>query len=192
MAYRTRRPRRTRFVVETSFGEQFILCYTAEQARTYYENVRGYAVYGVKPWAAKWTPPADSGWRLNEANLVKAIEFLGLTRRVEIKQTGHKGGRRGAYYLKTGASERSADMYHRITAKSWLPPAQASRTLWHELTHAMQAERILASNPRATSDEVWKIWRSEYWDGTGYEHKPHEIEANAYADDFAAELPLAV
>lgn len=148
--------------------------------------------------------PRGGGWRLDHKAFREACDFLGLVKPIQVKQTGRAGGARGRHQLRgVTAGDRflrgllsefeiAADVGHYITMKSWLDPAQASRTLWHELCHAMQSEQAIAALPVGASPrECYDAWTTceERGRGVAYLAKPIEVEAREY-EAFAAEMPL--
>jgi hypothetical protein len=189
--YRTRRPRRSRFTATlqregVGVTRKVILCYTAQDAVDYYSR-RGWTVLNVvKGDLVNAGAPTGAGWKL--ANLQDALDFLGLTLPVKIKQTGHRGGRYGAYSLRIGADGRP---YHHITVKSWLTVYEAGRTLWHELTHAMQAERAALAAGAVTPAEFLAAWRTTDERAGSYRVRSIEVEARSF-EAFNDETPLAV
>lgn len=95
------------------------------------------------------------GWAIDVHAVERACETLGLQRRVVIDVTN---GRRYAGLYK-GVHQGA----HRISLAGWQAPTSASRTLWHELTHAMQRERgTLTHNPaRSRSSAVYRAHPNE-------------------------------
>ncbi len=197
--------RRRRFIATLSKNgttcQRTVLAYNEEYARRYYERA-GYEVLSVdkKPNASRAQPkPTGGGWTLDQAALDRAIEFFGLKLNVKIGTHGRNGSTRGTYsMMPTGGSVKTSGkkiygldtatgFFHKIQVKSYLTPEQASRTLWHELTHAMQAERTIArgGSPR----EIFTSWKASDR-GVRYENKPKEVEARSY-EDRAEKFPLA-
>lgn len=196
--------RRSRFTAYTDQGPKVILAYTVAQVQRYFEGC-GYVVSRIergdyRTARAQFNPPADGGWKLDRAALAEAIALLGLSLPVKIKQTSHQGGRygahsfrplRGKFFRDPSRDTAAGGMYHHITVKSWLSPEQAGRTLWHELTHAMQAERETAQ--ATTMREQFQGWRfcAARGRGTAYRAKPIEVEAREH-EPLNDDLPLAV
>lgn len=175
--------RRTRWTVTMADGERkVILDYSGDSALLYY-RVKGFdPVKVVKGDYRHAEAMGDgTGWTLNRANYRAALDFFGIRLPVTIKQTSHKGGRYGAHQLRP-----SGGLHHHITVKSWLSPEQAGQTLWHELTHAMQAERCAADNP----GRELVAWRQTPERRGAYARRPIEVEARSY-ESFNVELPLA-
>lgn len=115
-------------------------------------------------------------WKINELQLQKAIEEFDLRWPVRIKLTGHKGGRYGAYWLRYDWAKET--FYHHITVKRWLSKHAAGQTLWHELTHAKQAERIAERSPREHPIFAWDEARKREAGGP-YRDRISEKEASA-------------
>ncbi len=92
-------------------------------------------------------------WRVDPVNLERAYEVLGLKVSARISFTTAKNVR-GRYYgmelvkdIRSIPDSEDEDeamrsmMYHNIRIIHRLMPEDASRTIWHELTHALQYER---------------------------------------------------
>ncbi len=156
--------KRQRFTIDHPIKGRFVaLAYSAESAEAYFGGK-------ATPGDYRCMGP---GWKLSYTNLKKAKAELSISRPVHVKQTSRQGGRRGAYAFRAGE--------HCITVKSYLTPEQASRTLWHELAHAMQAER-------SGSEAAW----AANSDRKGpYSKRPIEIEARSYEHN-ASRIPIAV
>lgn len=148
--------RRQRYTVSfAGGGAEVILAYTSQGAKQYYAQ-RGYAVASARLGDFRFE---GGGWEL--AADVRAA--AGLAWPVTIRRNGKPGGTRGTYRCRDGT--------HHIVVKSYLTAEQASATLWHELTHARQAER-------AGSQSAWeKVTAAQRrWP---YAQRPIEIEARA-------------
>jgi hypothetical protein len=153
----------------------------------------GWGVTGVEKGDYRLHAAAGSSdfrpaWKPDWPAIERAIEHFGLSERVQIRLTHHKSGRFGAYQLRPVGSE----LVHHITVKNWLSPEQASRTLWHELTHAMQAERAMRAADAADRRAKLLAWRAANERGRGvtYMRKPVEVEARAN-EPLAISFPLA-
>lgn len=72
-------------------------------------------------------------WRVDEAALERACATLGVRRPVTVLATSQR--------FTSGRYLGVRDGRHRITLRARLTVVEASRTLWHELTHALQRER---------------------------------------------------
>lgn len=118
---------------------------------------------------------ADGGFRIDNAAVRDACELLGIGLPVDVRFSGRVGPTNGSHAFD---GER-----HRIMLKSYLTPEQATRTLWHELTHAMQAER-------AGSVLAWGAF-SRAQRSYSYSNRPIELEARRMAD-VMGDLPLCV
>jgi hypothetical protein len=168
---------RTRFTVTFEDGtKKVILCYNAAEARHYYEH-KGYAVAGVmrgdyRKQARVAAIKSQDGHTIDTAALNVAKAELGLIMPVKIRRDGRVG--------QTNGNHRLRGFEHHIMLKSYLTPEQATHTLWHELTHAVQAERAIASGRgwAAVSNEQRRY---------RYSVRPIEIEANKIADAMMAE-----
>lgn len=92
-----------------------------------------------------WSP--DGAFRWDSGAILSAVEQLGLRLPVRIRWTA--GYRRiGCHRLRV--DPRSGLAHHAITVSYITGPEQASRTLWHELAHAVQTEEYA---DRKTSSE---------------------------------------
>lgn len=166
-------------VAKTQFGQRKeedirVRAYSEEGARTCAIRY-GYNIVACRKYvkAEYHQAPENSGFKISALNLRSAEKLLGLTWPIEIKKTSHKGGRRGCYK----PTMRNGRYVHAITIKSWLDPEQAGRTLFHELTHGLQAEREIIKHSNWPA--FVRAWNAKYRDGTAYEAKPQEIEARA-------------
>lgn len=184
--------------------EKLILAYTRESVAEFYAR-QGWEVIkvesGRKPRAT--TRPDNPPWDLDDRAIREAREFLGLRHPVRLKKTGAAGGRVGAHQLRpTGGlagvkngrlvnPDTATGLIHHITLKSWQSAEQASRTIWHELTHALQAERAASELSADTPLAAIRAWnRVAARDrGIAYNRKSIEVEAREY-ESFAAEHPL--
>ncbi len=186
---RQRRSRFTATILNFSGQEvqKVILAYNAEQVREFY--ARQFTVVSVVKGDLVNYPAAPAGprWKLSDG-IEDAKDFLGLTLPVRIKQTGHQGGRYGSHSLRIAGA---GNPYHHITVKSWLDVEQAGKTLWHELTHCMQAERCAAKAGAVTTREYLAAWRTTSERAGAYRYRPIEVEARSY-EAFNDEQPLAV
>lgn len=177
------RQRRSRYTVTLSTGERkVILAYSAEGARNYYAEF--YASMGItvtrvaqgdyRKQQHAANRQAQGGFTIDRQALAFAIEYLGLTWPVDIRTHARVGGTQGNHRL-------TPNHRHNIMVKSYLTPEEASSTLWHELTHAAQAER--AGNYHAWSEFVREQRRIPY------SHRSIEIEARQASKDMA-DYPL--
>lgn len=126
-------------------------------------------------------------WRVDDDALERACTVLGVRRPVTVLATSqrHTSGR----YLGMRGGR------HRITLRARLTVVEASRTLWHELTHALQRERYSCdflyfcdysrelSRPRS-------LGRAHTVDPL-YDLSPFEVEAEANVR-LHEEMPLTV
>jgi hypothetical protein len=151
-----------------------ILAYSAEGARTYYAaRFTGASVqvsrgdYRAKAHHAE--VKAAGGFVIDRQALADACDLLGLKLPVKIRYNARVGTTNGNYQLRAG--------WHDIMLKSYHTAEQASSTLWHELTHAMQAER-------AGDFAAWRQVRAEQA-RYSYRIRPIEREACAMSDTMA-------
>lgn len=113
--------------------------------------------------------------RLLPGAVLEAVEVLEVREAVEVKWSG-------GYYRR--GSHRYRDGRHVITLSTRYGPADVSRTLWHELVHAVQLERY----PEA---EEFNAAYVRAGTRAYYETNKFEIEAREVAEEFSAALPLA-
>lgn len=164
--------RRTRHRLITDKGTLDVLAFSRERALAVAEQ-HGYTVIGaVAPVRrqVERVPASAAKWAKDERAIRAAIAQLGIRRPVNIKLTGHKGGRNGAYTTRGHG--------HNITVKNWLTPEQATETLWHELRHAYQFEQCVGP---ATGTAALALWRSYPGRRGSYENRPMERDARSYA-----------
>lgn len=196
------RPRRRRYTVtvQSMSGQPVkfvILAYDGAGARRFYER-QGYTVVSVaegdhRVQAAR-ASQQPTGAKVIPAALNAAVNDLGLGLPVEIHYTSRQGSVRGSHGVRPtgpGVTVKGNKVYgidsatgfkHRIMLKSYLTAEQMSRTLHHELAHAMQFERDVLSRklpPRA----ALRLWHTSYADGTSYVNKPYEVEARRHEDN---------
>lgn len=176
-------PRRSRFTATLSHDtsreivKRVILAYSPGDVRDYYTR-KGYVVLGVQrgdyraPARAAAVKANGGGWRVDRAALRDACDLLGLKLPVSIRFNSRVGRTNGNYRF-TGTS-------HDIMLKSYRTAEQASATLWHELTHALQAERAGSTT----------AWQGVLADSRGkYQRCPLEIEARAMSRTMS-DVPL--
>lgn len=166
--------RRSRFTVQLSTGPSVVLAYDAQGARSYYVG-RGREVLSVVKGDYR-IAPSVGGWTLDQDAVNAAAASLGLKLPVTIKANARQGSTLGNHRLKPQAGLRAgpaqrASGYHAIMVKSYLTPEQASSTLWHELTHSLQAERA------GGTPELWRVEQRKHHGQ--YRHSALEIEARA-------------
>jgi hypothetical protein len=174
-------PRRKRFRIEylEEMGERLsldILSYSEERAVEYVESQGGHVLSVNAP-----RPPT---WELDETALDEAKKLLGLRWPVKIGRTTSRD-HHGAHYLHL--ARRSP--VHCIVADKVASVAESSRVLWHELCHAMQAERNAAglSHPK-DQHEAWGLTLA-CERGRPIAEQPLEVEASSY-ENAAAYMPL--
>lgn len=139
---------------------------------------------------------ARAGWYLDQDAILEAIDKLGITRKVRIKfmtatrravresgrgrswGKGGKGWRHGTHYVRNNS--------HLITVDQERSAEQASNTLWHELTHCMQAERWEKETGKNIEMWHWEDYKAVdgEW-GNRYRGNAYEIEANRIATENA-------
>jgi hypothetical protein len=128
------------------------------------------------------------GARICLESLSEAVLELNIENDIEIKWSSGKS-RKGRwsprefiliyscgeiYKDEYGADFKSGDFTHSITITTHATPEKAERHLWHELTHAAQAERF------SYLEDFIKSYRN-FNRSFGYSLNPYEVEANANA-----------
>jgi hypothetical protein len=192
---RYRQRRRTRYLARLEKAgvtrERAILAYDPESVRSFYAR-QGYNVLSVervKP--TRSARPTNAPWRLDERAIQEARDFLGITKPISIKVLNHASRNWGEHRVTVGPH----GVRQTIAVKRWLSPEDASRTLWHELTHAMQTERALARIPAGLSgrETIAHLQRQPErgYRSVRYEDKPIEQEAREH-EAMHDVLPLAV
>ena len=195
--------KRSRYTAYLAKGDpKVILAYSPGSVRDFYECM-GHTVvrvergdYRRKARVAEARSQARP-WRLDRAALAEVIDFLGLEMPVTVKQTSRVGAQSGCHNFKPAQGQFYTDperdtacggMTHHITVKDYIGPERASEVIWHELTHAMQAERAAAglTDPRDQFD----AWAACKIKGV-YRESPIEREARDY-ERFASEIRPAV
>jgi len=118
----------------------------------------------------------QAGATLKAGAVIKAVEHFKLQQDVTIKWANGTH-RHGAYRWRKGVG-------HVITLSTYYSAEDTSRTLWHELTHALQIERA-ASKGKAYAD--WSAEQRRY----AYSVRPIEVQARKFAEHYHPQLPLA-
>jgi hypothetical protein len=160
--------------------------YDETYPREYCEG-RGWQVLSIK-----LKPRQSKAWAIDDAAFAQAVEFLGLRHPIFLDYTSsYKNA--GTYSLRYGwalpksapARLRHATLVHRIMVRRADSAADVSRALWHELCHAMQAERELSTaggyGAYSRKVDAEKL--------LPYRVRPSEIEAREY-EAFHDEMPL--
>lgn len=175
--------KRSRYTVTTQrpvlgVEREVILAYGPQGAREHFEG-RGRVVLKVAKGDYRCVPKGNV---IVNSALCEAIDLLDIKWPVRVKQTGRAGGRQGAHTL-------GYDLVHCITIKSWLTPREAGRTLWHELAHAMQAEREARNAGVTRPSDVVQVWNSCSARDGAYRKRPIEVEARSF-ESWNDDLPL--
>jgi hypothetical protein len=202
-----RRPRRRRFTAtvchttSNAIEKKVILGYDKRGVHAHYEAL-GYVVLDVTPgdyrqqeFLAAAQGRGEGPWHIDPDALAEAKAYFGLTLPVEIRLNGResstsayyrltpKGGRCHRKGSRIANIETATRLVHEIVLKSFLGPERAGESLWHELTHAAQAERQIAAaglGPDASAEDRWRARQDAHArenKGIGYERKPCEREA---------------
>ncbi len=195
--------RRTRYIAlaakrpnQVEAKDVFVMAYSLEGARNLldqngmtYEKVTTYAAY--QKALARIENRNAGGYRLDQRAINEAIDYLGLKLPVRVRFSSRAGSVRGNYRL---GRSMAGPNFHNIMLKTYIGAEQASKTLWHELTHAMQAEREILAAGQALTDPAGKLtWQHADARGRGrsYKNKPIEVEARE-GEAMHEACPLAV
>lgn len=193
------KPRRTRYTVEATKGqfgqrEKFDFLAMSETSGRAFLSRKGYRIHSFITAAQAVAQKQNAGWRKSLAGLTRARQELGITLPILIKQTSRIGDQQGIHSLHL----ENGKLHHHIIVKSYLTPEEATEVLWHELTHAAQAERAAAKVVRpedfsALSYRVKTAWTAEqiHQRDWPYSRRPIEREANENMRKFA-HIPLAI
>lgn len=121
---------------------------------------------------------ARAGWYLDQDAILEAIDKLGIKLHVQIKFMTAK--RRG------GTHRVTRKRTHHITVDQTTLADFASSTLWHELAHAMQAERWANETGKDIYYQYWEDYKQVdgEW-GNRYKGNTYEIEADRIAAENA-------
>lgn len=144
--------------------------------------------------------PVAPRWRIDPDALDAAKDFFGLKLPVYVRRSaGYRT--QGTHRLMpgwrapAGVSGSTSSYYHHLTITGKSSADDASRTIWHELTHCWQAERAMAEARErgASVAEQARAWSTadERSRAIPYSDRPCEVEARSY-EDFASEIAPAV
>lgn len=122
-----------------------------------------------------WRTNIAPAWEFDLAAIGRACDELGVYGDVEVGCAEYARGRWGGMY----SNERGV---HRVRVGRRQSASEASRTLWHELTHAAQWER----GERESTQAVFRDQGS-----AAYADHPKEVEARAN-EQRADDCPLVV
>jgi hypothetical protein len=181
------RPRRTRYRIETHRGPVDVLAYSPEGARNAAERAGYSIVTGPRP-ARKRTIQGEARWTVDDRALRAACRALGVEWDVRVTRT--KAQRtNGVHRLRV----RNGRPVHYITGPALADTAKATATLWHELTHAAQAERAARDagvhHDPSLANLAWCrfVRRQQRYP---YSVRPIEVEARATAENPPLPIPL--
>jgi hypothetical protein len=120
-------------------------------------------------------------WDIDREALSRACKAIGLKHSVKIRITAQK--RTSGQYLGLCFQRRTAGKRaHEISISTYLSTKDAGKTLWHELTHALQRERyrsgaLFCEAYEASLSESLSTSRRETRKPDGYDESPFEQEA---------------
>lgn len=124
-------------------------------------------------------------WELDIAMWCHAQELLELSTEVTMKRVS---GQQLYGRCRWRRNKRTGKMRHDITIQTQLSAKRASKTIWHELIHCQQREKIQAS--RGTDNPMLEFDASESI--YGYDNCPYEKEANERAEYLTERFPLTL
>jgi hypothetical protein len=144
--------------------------------------------------------PARAGWSIDVDALAREIATWGLTLPVVVRYSAGQN-RVGSHGIRAASRFRSWDearrhaggWFHSITLSQDRPYGDAADTLWHELRHAMQAERWAADNldhPRRFYRQAYRRARGRH--GASYRENSYELDARHFAASYAQRVPLLI
>lgn len=173
------RRRRTRYTVDVEGREPVVvLSYThggaIETAQRHGYKVLSAVTGDYRKQARAREVKAKGGFRINRSALEQAKFIMGLKLPVKIRYNNRVGDTNGNYEFH--------GTYHDVMLKRYHTPEQATRTLWHELTHAQQAERC-------GDLEIWERFRKAQR-RFSYQRRPMEIEARNMSANMSPNHPL--
>lgn len=179
-------PRRRRHTVTFADGSQVVvMAYSLSGARTTaaLRSMEGSPITRVEKGDYRMKLNPTGGWTLKHGALIVARDELDLGWPIHVTTSSREGETAGNYTLRwSSQAPRRAllppcSFYHRIMLKSYLTPEEANESLWHELHHALQAER-------QGSMDRWLRWQGTQNRNWNYTDRPMEIEARQGAKNF--------
>ncbi|HEY1248620.1 MAG TPA: hypothetical protein VGE97_06515 [Nitrososphaera sp.] len=120
---------------------------------------------------------AQEGWEFDYRKIDLALNFLEITHRVEL---GFKAG------IRKMGHHNSFMGFHEIKISTYLDIEGANESLWHELAHCSQAERLWRENglPITRFSEAYNLaWGKS---GSRYKDNLFEIEARSIAKRYGS------
>jgi hypothetical protein len=128
--------------------------------------------------------PSKMGWRFNIPLIERALVTTDINIQcfVSIRFTG------GVY--RKGTHRASARGYHRIAISGIYEMEEANVTLWHELRHAMQAERFSKGSglPLNYFYQQYKMNKGGW--GASYQENKYEIDAREWSEYWGEKINL--
>lgn len=132
--------------------------------------------------------PGLGGWSISKAAVADACRELGVTEPVKIKWS--QGRRR------LGCHRYTAAAGHSITVTTYHATALGiSETIWHELTHAMQLEKVKREQAAAGVTVDHRVFHAMYRRenaSVGYRRNAFEVQARKIGSLMAGTRPLVV
>lgn len=182
--------RRSRFTIYRPERDPIVvLGYTAEGVQHQFPGARIERGDYRRPVASR-----RMGFKIDLAAVAEAADVLGIKWPVDVVTNSRYGGSLGNHSLRySGGSVRhmggrianidtATRVHHRIMVKTYNSTKRAGEVIWHELCHAMQAEREAAAANATTPEDIHAAWQtcSARGVGIGYQRKPIEIEAREF------------
>lgn len=179
--------RRKRFQVTIvragkTLAKRVCLAYSAAGARALFERQDGTRVLRVEAIKRrKYRKGQAACWCVDWKAVQDACDVLGISWPVKVRRTS-SFAHNGAHRLGVVGFRRPV---HYITVEKTATCAKATETLWHELAHAAQAERVVRESPcrNRTVYEMIQCWDKHEMRSRKipYKERPCETEANQIA-----------
>ena len=125
------------------------------------ELLASFATPAPPPVRVGWRTRLEPEWTFDVDAIEHAARELGVTSPVVVGAVEYRRGRWGGMHR----VERGE---HRISVPRWQTPEEASRVVWHELSHAAQHDRGVKGGTKAVA-------RAYGWGA--YMADPREVEA---------------
>ena len=133
--------------------------------------------------------PARAGWSFDRGEILRAMDYLDIEAPIKLRyQSGTwTVGVHGIRWI-------DGKVGHRITVNQNHDVREANNTLWHELTHASQAARMVRETGKSLL--LWHKDKEHGYDsgkgewGKTYQNNKFEIEANKIAKQWEVDWQL--
>jgi hypothetical protein len=162
---------------ENGEGDVEIVALSAVQAINHIKQAPGWQVLSCKPLSRSRLP---ASWEIDKAALHHAGRMLKLRWPVVVTRTSSMK-HTGRHALRAAVLEKTPRHY--ITVDKAVTAERANSILWHELCHAMQAERTAAHlGAGASAKDMLHAWSATSTRSRKhkYSNRPIELEARSY------------